>query len=130
VAKRESALEAWAVAWARFRGMVVAKLTGLDGVPDRIFFAPGGRPVIVEFKRVGKHGKRLQAETQPWYLATLTAAGYRVFVVDTKEQFLEVMECRNEGKITRQAKTSSRSTTARSAEYARRALSKTLRSRT
>jgi hypothetical protein len=89
---RESALESWAVAWARYRGMVVAKLSGLDGVPDRIFFVYGGRPVVIEFKKVGKRGRKLQAETQPWYVARLTELGYKVSYCDTKQKFLELMD--------------------------------------
>ena len=90
--RRESVLEQWAVKWARVRGIVVAKLTGLDGVPDRIFFPPGGSPVIGEFKREGKTGKALQAATQPWYLARLRADGYEAHRWDTREAFLETMK--------------------------------------
>lgn len=88
----ESVLESWAVSWARVRGIIVAKLTQVDGIPDRIFFVPGGSPVIIEFKKQGATGKRSRKVTQPWYLQTLLAAGYRVYTCDTKEQFLELMK--------------------------------------
>ncbi len=78
--------------WARTRGIVVAKLTQVDGIPDRIFFVPGGSPVIVEFKAPSVHGRALQALTQPWYAATLIAAGYVVQQCDSRAQFLEVMK--------------------------------------
>lgn len=91
-ARRESVLESWTIKWARVRGIVVAKLTQVDGIPDRIFFVPGGSPIIIEFKRIGKLGKGLQEHTQPWYLTTLIAAGYRTYTCDTKEQFLEIMK--------------------------------------
>jgi hypothetical protein len=98
MARRESALEQWACSWARFRGIVAAKLSEVDGIPDRIFFVPGGSPVIVEFKKVGKKGKGLQGATQPWYRAALLAAGYRTYHCDTKDEFREIMkeykECR------------------------------------
>jgi hypothetical protein len=77
-------LESWAVKYARSRGVVVAKLTQLDGVPDRIFFAPGGRPLIIEFKARGEK----PGELQQWYLKKLMDDGYRVAWCDTKEKFL------------------------------------------
>lgn len=89
---RESPLESWAVSWARFRGIVVAKLTSADGIPDRIFFVPGGKPVVVEFKAKGKKGERSRAVTQPWYQKRLTELGYEVRSCDTKEQFRLVMK--------------------------------------
>jgi hypothetical protein len=93
---RESPLEAWCVAWARFRGVVVVKMTGCDGIPDRIFFVPGGSPVIGEFKAKGKKGGGLQKATQPWYLDKLRADGYEAYCWDTKEAFLAVMKERLE----------------------------------
>lgn len=92
MARRESALESWAVAWARFRSIVVAKLTEVAGIPDRIFFMPAGVPVLIEFKRLGKVGKGLQADTQPWYRKKLLSQGYRVYQCDSKEQFKRIMK--------------------------------------
>ena len=86
--RRESALERKAVKYARSRGVVVAKLTRLDGVPDRIFFVPGGKPLIIEFKARGEK----PGEAQSWYLQKLKEDGYRVAWCDTKEKFLELME--------------------------------------
>lgn len=100
---REGPLEAWAVSYARFRGIVVAKLKECDGIPDRIFFMPGGHPIVVEFKQQGKRGKDLQAETQPWYIKTLAAAGYTVCYCETKDQFRELMK-RHECSKTRKLK--------------------------
>lgn len=90
--RRESALESWAVSWARFRGIIVAKLKDLDGIPDRIFFVPGGAPIIVEFKAEGKVGGGLQEETQPWYLAKLKEYGYKVCYCETKDEFRQLMK--------------------------------------
>ena len=86
--RRESALEARAVKYARSKGVVVAKLEKLDGVPDRIFFVPGGRPLVVEFKARGLRPEELQS----WYIQKLTADGYRVVSCDTWEKFLVLME--------------------------------------
>ncbi len=88
----ESSLESWACAWARFRGIVVAKLTQCNGIPDRIFFVPGGTPIIIEFKRLGKRGKKLQEATQPWYVEELKRNGYWAYFCETKEQFREIMK--------------------------------------
>ena len=86
--RRESTLESKAVKYARSRGVVVAKLTQLDGVPDRIFFVPGGKPLIVEFKARGEK----PGELQSWYLQKLKEDGYRAVFVDTWEKFLVLME--------------------------------------
>jgi hypothetical protein len=91
VGRRESPLEARARAWARARGIVNAKLTGLDGIQDAIFFPPGGRPVIGEFKAKGVGSRSLQEATQPWYAAKLAHEGYDVHVWDTWEKFYETM---------------------------------------
>jgi hypothetical protein len=66
----------------------VAKLTQLDGIPDRCFFLPGGRPLLVEFKRLGKEPEELQA----WHLNALVKAGYRAAHCDTWEEFQELVE--------------------------------------
>lgn len=94
----ESPLEAWCVKWARAREIIVAKLTQVDGIPDRVFFLPGGRPLVVEFKGRKKRGKGLQEKTQPWYVAKLRQDGYEAHCCDTKEQFLGLM--RNLGRRT------------------------------
>ena len=86
--RRESALEAWCVKTARLRGIVTAKMTLCDGIPDRIFFIAGGSPLIVEFKAAGLAPEELQN----WYLKTLTAAGYKAVHCDTKEKFIELLE--------------------------------------
>jgi hypothetical protein len=86
--RRESPLESNACSWARARGVLVAKLTELNGVPDRIFFPPGGKPIIIEFKAEEEAPEELQS----WYLKTLKKMGYRVAYCDTKEKFLWLMK--------------------------------------
>lgn len=88
--RRESALEAWCVKWARARGVQVAKLTELIGVPDRIFFVPGGRPLVPEFKDPGGGGAAAPAQT--WHLQTLRARGYDAPLIDSREAFLAAMK--------------------------------------
>ncbi len=84
--RREAALEARCVKWARFQGAIVAKLTELVGVPDRVFFVPGGRPLIVEFKARDESPEAIQN----WYLLELERLGYRVITCDSWEKFLEL----------------------------------------
>ena len=87
--RREPALEAKAVNWARHvKKMVTAKLMKLAGVPDRVFFIPGGRPLIVEFKAKGEEPEEIQA----WYLHKLAQDGYNVAYVDSWESFLTLMK--------------------------------------
>ena len=88
-ARREGALEAWCVKWARARGVQVGKLTECVGLPDRIFFVPGGRPLIIEFKRPDGLGSL--SEAQVWHLAKLKEQGYAAVHVESKEEFLEMM---------------------------------------
>ena len=88
--RRESTLESWAVKQCRDRGIVVAKMTECVGIPDRIFFLPGGTPEIVEFKADGEVPEALQS----WYLTTLRKAGYHVSYCDTKEKFIALMNKR------------------------------------
>ena len=85
--RRESALESWCVKWARARGVVVAKLTECAGIPDRVFFVPGGRPLIVEFKAVGLKPEELQS----WYLRMLFNNCYIAVHIDSKEAFMKLM---------------------------------------
>jgi hypothetical protein len=51
---------------------------GKRGFPDRIFFIPGGHPLLIEFKRAGEKTRALQ----DYRHAKLRAAGYRVVVAD------------------------------------------------
>ena len=67
--RRESALEAWCVKWARARGVQVSKNTELVGIPDRTFWIPGGRPLVPEFKR--PDGKGEPSPAQVWHMKKL-----------------------------------------------------------
>jgi hypothetical protein len=78
------------VAWARARGVQVGKLAECAGLPDRIFFIPGGCPLIVEFKDPG--GRGVLSPAQIWHLSQLRVQGYSALVVESKSQFLAEME--------------------------------------
>ena len=62
-------------------------MTEVAGIPDRIFFMPKGRPLVIEFKAE----KEVPRELQSWYLTTIKEAGYRVAYCDTKKKFLDLM---------------------------------------
>ena len=90
--RRESALEARCVKWARSRGIQVGKLTECVGLPDRIFFLPGGLPLVPEFKDPGGGGEASPA--QEWHMARLREQGYAAPLVDNWGAFLAEMKKR------------------------------------
>jgi hypothetical protein len=90
--RRESALEAKCVKWARDRGVQVSKLTECVGIPDRIFFVPGGKPLIPEFKDPG--GKGAPSPAQVWHVAKLKEHGYAAWFCANFEEFLREMRKR------------------------------------
>ena len=53
-------------------------LRGNNGWPDRLFFIPGGRPFLIEFKREGEEPEPLQAHRHQF----LKDLGYDVEVHD------------------------------------------------
>ncbi len=92
-ARRESTLEARCVKWARDRGVQVGKLTECIGLPDRIFFTPGGKPLIVEFKRPDGEGDK-DDPAQNWHVAELVKKGYRAWFCESCEEFVAEMRKR------------------------------------
>lgn len=54
--------------------------------PDRIFYLPGGQPLIVEFKRPGEKPRPQQDER----LSELRDLGYIVAVIDSVSDFREL----------------------------------------
>ena len=87
--RKESALEQKCVKWARDHGVQVAKLTELIGIPDRTFFVPGGKPLIVEFKR--PDGKGEASPAQEWHVHALRERGYETWFCADWEEFLRMM---------------------------------------
>lgn len=87
---RESAIERRLVTEAIKRGGFAPKFVspGLDGVPDRLLILPGGRLAFVEVKAPGKKPRPLQRRR----MEQLTALGFRVFVLDSKEQIGEILD--------------------------------------
>ena len=87
---RESAIERRLVTEAIKRGGLAPKFVspGLDGVPDRLLLLPGGRLAFVEVKAPGKRPLPHQCRR----IEQLTALGFRVFVLDRKEQIGEILD--------------------------------------
>lgn len=64
-------------------GVFSIKLNGIErGYPDREFYIPGGKPLHIEFKRVGKEPTKYQLMIH----ARLRHAGYTVEVHDDVEE--------------------------------------------
>jgi len=87
---RESAIERRLVTEAVKRGGLAPKFVspGLDGVPDRLLLFPGGKLAFVEVKAPGGKPRPLQRRR----IEQLTALGFRVYVLDSKEQIGEIMD--------------------------------------
>lgn len=55
--------------------------TQATGYPDRLFFIPGGKPLLIEFKRPGEAPRPKQRHIIQW----LKKLGYQVAVCDSVE---------------------------------------------
>lgn len=60
---------------------------GNSGVADRLFLIPGGRPLLIEFKRPGEEPRPLQVAEH----MLLTKLGYDIEVHDTVEGAVEAV---------------------------------------
>lgn len=88
----ESNLENRVVKWAKKRRLESLKLNvqGKRHYPDRLFFIPGGRPAIIEFKREGKKPR----PAQQFVLNLLKALNYDIYYFETyKEAVAWLEEC-------------------------------------
>ena len=87
---RESAIERRLVTEAVKRGGLAPKFVspGLDGVPDRLLLFPGGKLAFVEVKAPGEKPRPLQRRR----IEQLTALGFQVYVLDSKEQIGEILD--------------------------------------
>jgi hypothetical protein len=79
----ESSTEQRVKEWADKHGIMNAKLTpmGQRGYPDRAFFRPKGRLLIIEFKRVGEKPGKLQK----YIMSKLHELGYDVRWTDNAD---------------------------------------------
>lgn len=83
-------IEAPVVTYAKRRGIRLLKLNtaGNHGWPDRCFFVPGGRPVIIEFKVPGGEPSRQQDD----HMGYLKRMGYDVYVVEEVAVGIAILE--------------------------------------
>lgn len=83
----ESKIEQKVVREAKKLGVIGLKLTspGNTGVPDRLFLIPGGRPLLIEFKKPGG----FLSPKQLYWIDILVQAGYNVGVHDNVEDAMD-----------------------------------------
>lgn len=88
----EHSTEQSVVDWAKKNGIRQAKLAmpGQAGYPDRIFFIPGGRPVLIEFKRKDEMPTKLQQ----YILDSLADLGYLAIWSDDAEEAIAYIKKR------------------------------------
>lgn len=86
----ESVIESWFRDKVKERGGRAFKFTspGQVSVPDRLVLLPGGRMFFVELKRKGKK----QTPKQLVMAAEIGAFGFRVYVADSKEACMKILE--------------------------------------
>jgi len=79
------------VARQRSKGWVVSKLTDPTGIMDHVFWVPGGKPWLVEFKDPKGHTALGRAKLQAYYREKLSADGYATSVITTRQEFLDTL---------------------------------------
>lgn len=86
---QESAVEKYLVDQVKKRGGWALKFIspGVAGVPDRIVLLPGGRIFFAELKIPGAKARPLQLAVH----RQLQKLGFKVYVIDSKEQVREVI---------------------------------------
>lgn len=96
---RETYIEREVCKWARDRGVPALKNdpTYFAGCPDRIFLVPGGRPIIIEFKKPGEEPERLQA----YWMEQFRKLDYDVRWTDSKEEAIKWLEEKLNGSTNR-----------------------------
>ena len=85
----EKQIEEAVCAFAREQGVLVRKYTSpsCQGVPDRIFWVPGGKPLVIEFKRP----KGIMSPIQHREIVAMRKLGYRVLVIDNVEAGIDAI---------------------------------------
>ena len=86
--KSEKKLENDCCMLARSKGLAAVKLekNGHKGIPDRVFIAPGGRTVFVEFKNTEGTGV-ISKEQKAWK----KFLGYSAYFVSSVEEFQKLI---------------------------------------
>jgi hypothetical protein len=68
-------------------GVDNTKLQKATGYPDRIFWIPGGKPLLIEFKRPGEP----PSEIQDYVIDLLRKLGYQVEVCDNVNDAIKLI---------------------------------------
>ena len=78
--------------WTRGHGITDTKMNtmGRNAWPDRCFWIPLGKPLFIEFKRLGEKPTPAQADIHQ----LLRTLGYEVGVYDNPEEALELIRKR------------------------------------
>ena len=84
--KLESEIETYFVNKCHENNIIIVKLTGLTGIPDRLIIGYG-RQFFIELKRPGEKPKPHQLER----ISQLQKRGATVFVADSKEQIDDII---------------------------------------
>ncbi len=86
---REKEIELRLVKAVKKMGGRAVKFTsiGFDGMPDRLVLLPGGKCGFVEVKAPGKKPRALQLVRHEM----LRALGFKVYVLDAREQIEEII---------------------------------------
>ena len=76
--------------FVKSHGGIALKFTspGFDGMPDRLILLPNGRIAFAELKAPGKKPRKLQLARH----RLLRKLGFKVFVIDSKEQIGGVID--------------------------------------
>ena len=85
---RERDIEQKLVAEVKARGGICPKMTGFAGIPDRLVLLPEGKAGFVEVKAPGEVPRPLQLSRHN----LLRRLGYKVFVLDRKNQIEDVLK--------------------------------------
>ena len=91
--KLESEIENYFVTKCHENNIIIVKLTGLTGIPDRLIIGYG-RQFFIELKRPGEVPKPHQVER----ISQLQKRGATVFVADSKEQVDDIINKLMEGR--------------------------------
>lgn len=78
--------------WCRAHGIKYQRMAlqpgASRGFPDMVFLVPGGKPLLVEFKRPGKKPNKFQTHT----LDQLKELGYAAFWSDDAAAVIQLLE--------------------------------------
>ena len=86
----EGVVERAVVRWAEARAIEHTKLNlmGNRSWPDRCFWLAGGRPLLMEFKRLGQRPRKQQQAK----IELLKRLGYDVHCIDRKEEGIHILQ--------------------------------------